>query len=71
LPVARSGEWKAPVEAMAALVLIHEQEHCLRTPDDRETPAVAAESRLASKLRDPRLVAFVKAAMKRLDRDGY
>jgi hypothetical protein len=64
-------EWKAPVDAMTALVLIHEQEHCLRTPDDRETPAVAAESRLAKKLRSPKLIAFVKAAMERLDPSGY
>lgn len=64
-------EWKAPVDAMTALVLVHEQEHCLRMPDDRETPAVAAELRLAQKLRSSRLVAFVKAAMARLDASGY
>jgi len=64
-------EWKVPAVDMTALVLVHEQEHCLRVPDDRETPAVAAELRLARKLRSPRLVAFVKAAMKRLDASGY
>jgi hypothetical protein len=64
-------EWEAPADAVTALVMIHEQEHCLRTPDGRETPAVAAESRLAKKLRNPRLVAFVKAAMERLDRSGH
>jgi hypothetical protein len=64
-------EWKAPVGDMTALVLVHEQEHCLRVPDDRETPAVAAELRLARKLRNPRLVAFVQAAMTRLDASGY
>jgi hypothetical protein len=64
-------DWKAPASEMTALVLVHEQEHCLRTPDGRETPAVAAELRLARKLRNPRLVEFVKAAMKRLDASGY
>lgn len=64
-------EWKAPVDGVTTLVLIHEQEHCLRMPDDREAPAVAAEMRLARKLRDPRLVAFVKAALTRLDRSGH
>jgi len=56
---------------MTALVLVHEQEHCLRTPDERETPAVAAEMRLARKLHDQHLIASVKAAMTRLDRPGY
>lgn len=64
-------EWKAPAADMTALVLVHEQEHCLHVPDDRETPAVAAELRLARKLRSPRLVAFVNATMKRLDASGH
>lgn len=64
-------DWNAPVSAMTALVLVHEQEHCLRVPDDRETPAVAAELRLAQKLHNPRLVAFARASFKRLDASGY
>jgi hypothetical protein len=64
-------EWDAPVAGVTALVLVHEQEHCLRTPDDRGTPAVAAEPRLAKQLRNPRLVAFVKASYQRLDASGY
>jgi hypothetical protein len=35
------------------------------------TPAVASELRLARKLHNPRMVEFVKAAMKRLDASGY
>jgi hypothetical protein len=66
-----AGEWDAPLGGVTALVLIHEQEHCIRVPDDRETPAVAAELRLAQKLRDSRLIAFVRASYKRLDADGY
>ncbi len=66
-----AGEWEVRAGDVTALVLVHEQEHCLRVPDDRETPAVAAESRLAHTLHDPRLVAFVKAAAKRLDPSGY
>jgi hypothetical protein len=66
-----AGEWEAQLGGLAALVLVHEQEHCIRTPDGRETPAVAAELRLAQKLRDPRLVAFVRASYKRLDANGY
>jgi hypothetical protein len=66
-----ASDWRAPVDAVTALVLVHEQEHCLRTPDGRESLAVAAEARLASKLHNPRLTAFVKATMKRLDPSGY
>src|SRR6266516_4501488 len=33
-------EWSAPGGDVTALVLVHEQEHCLRLPeDDRETPS--------------------------------
>jgi hypothetical protein len=64
-------EWELRAGEVTALVLVHEQEHCLRVPDDRETPAVAAELRLARKLHDARLVAYVKAAAKRLDASGY
>lgn len=65
-------EWRTDAANMTALVLVHEQEHCLRLPDDeRETPAVAAELRLARKLRDQHLIASVKAAMARLDHSGY
>jgi hypothetical protein len=64
-------EWETSATNMTALVLVHEQEHCLRTPDGRETPAVAAEMRLARKLRDPHLIASVRAAMTRLDSSGY
>jgi hypothetical protein len=64
-------EWNAPVSDMTALVLIHEQEHCLRVPDARETPAVAAELRLAQKLHNRQLVASVRAAYKKLDASGY
>jgi hypothetical protein len=56
---------------MTAVVLVHEQEHCLRVPDDRETPAVASEMRLARKLHNPRMVELVKAAMNRLDASGH
>jgi hypothetical protein len=56
---------------MTAVVLVHEQEHCLRVPDDRETSAVASELRLARKLHNRRMVEFVNAAMKRLDASGY
>ena len=64
-------EWKTSATNLTALVLIHEQEHCLRLPDGRETPAVAAEMRLARKLRDQQLIASVRAAMSQLDADGY
>jgi hypothetical protein len=64
-------DWKTSATNMTALVLVHEQEHCLRTPDGRETPAVAAEMRLARKLRDPHLIASVRAAMTQLDASGY
>jgi hypothetical protein len=74
MPLIRTSakEWKTDPAGMTALVLVHEQEHCLRLPDDeRETPAVAAEMRLARKLHDQHLIASVKAAMTRLDRSGH
>jgi len=65
-------EWSAPGGDVTALVLVHEQEHCLRLPeDDRETPSVEAELRLAQQLHNPHLVAFVKAALARLDASGH
>jgi hypothetical protein len=64
-------EWKVAPGDMTAVVLVHEQEHCLRVPDDRETPAVASEMRLARKLHNPRMVELVKAAMNRLDASGH
>lgn len=64
-------EWKTPAGSLTALVLVHEQEHCMRTTDDRETAPVAAELRLACKLGNARLIAFVRATSKRLDTSGH
>jgi hypothetical protein len=64
-------DWEAPAADITALVLVHEQEHCLRVPDDRETPAVAAERRLARKLRNPHLIAFVKSYDDKLAASGH
>ena len=68
---ATAKDWEAAAADITALVLVHEQEHCLRTPDDRETPAVAAERRLAQKLRNPHLIAFVKSYDEKLDASGH
>jgi Ca-activated chloride channel family protein len=60
-----------PVALATASVLIHEQEHCVRSPDDHERPAVDAEHRLALDLGDPRLLAWVQDEYSQLDSRGY
>jgi Ca-activated chloride channel homolog len=60
-----------PVALATASVLIHEQEHCVRSPDDRERPAVDAEHRLALELGDRRLLAWVQDEYTQLDSRGY
>jgi hypothetical protein len=60
-----------PVALATASVLIHEQEHCVWSPDDRERPAVDAEHRLALELGDRRLLAWVQDEYSQLDSSGY
>jgi hypothetical protein len=54
-----------------ATLLTHEQEHCIRDPDDRETPAIDAEGRLARKLGGGRLLDHVTSQYRQLDRSGH
>ena len=60
-----------PVALVTASVLVHEQEHCVRSPDYRERPAVDAERRLALDLGDRRLLAWVQDEYSQLDSRGY
>jgi hypothetical protein len=63
--------WGLPLTQVTASVLVHEQEHCIRDPDDRETPAIDEERRLAQKVGNPRLVEYVNSEYSLLDRRGY
>jgi hypothetical protein len=63
--------WGMPVTLVVATLLAHEQEHCIRDPDDRETPAIDAERRLARKIGGARLLEYVVSSYRRLDRSGH
>jgi hypothetical protein len=63
--------WGLPVTQVVATLLAHEQEHCIRDPDDRETPAIDAERRLARKVGSARLLEYVVSSYRRLDRTGH
>lgn len=63
--------WGLPVTQVVATLLLHEQEHCIRDPDDRETPAIDAEQRLARKLGGSRLLEFVVSRYRELDSSGH
>jgi hypothetical protein len=60
-----------PLVGLTATTLVHEQEHCVRDPDHRETPALDQEMRLARKLGNPRLVQFVTSQYDSLDSTGH
>jgi Ca-activated chloride channel homolog len=60
-----------PVSLVMASTLVHEQEHCVRDPDDRELPAVDQEQRLACKVGDVTLLDWVNSEYAELDSAGY
>ena len=64
-------DWGLPVTQLVAVLLVHEQEHCIRDPDDRETPALDAERRLARRLGSGRLLEFVAGRYRELDSSGH
>jgi hypothetical protein len=64
-------DWDLPVTQVVATLLTHEQEHCIRHPDDRETPAIDAERRLARKLGGGGLLEYVTSRYRELDRSGH
>jgi Ca-activated chloride channel family protein len=68
---ATARDWTLPLTKVAASILIHEQEHCIRQPDDREIGPLAAERRLARKLGDARLLEFVAGYSDQLDPTGH
>jgi hypothetical protein len=68
---ATARDWNLPLARVAALVLVHEQEHCVRDPDDREVGPLAAERRLARKLGDARLLEFALGRNDQLDPTGH
>ena len=62
--------WGLPVTGVTAVLLAHEQEHCVRAPDSRETPAVDEEVRLARKIGSARLIEYTSASYGDLDSTG-
>lgn len=68
---AAARDWDVPLTRIAASVLVHEQEHCVRDPDDREIGPLAAERRLAQKLGDARLLEFAGGRNDQLDPTGH
>ena len=50
---ATARDWSLPLTRIAASVLVHEQEHCIREPDDREIGPLAAERRLPASSATP------------------
>lgn len=68
---ASARDWGLPVTELTASALVHLQEHCVRSPDDRETPALDEERHLARKLGSTRLVELIDAEARELDRSGH
>jgi hypothetical protein len=64
-------DWGLPVTLVVAVVIVHEQEHCVRLPDGRERPCVDAELRLARKLGNERLIERTRPYYDLLDERGY
>jgi hypothetical protein len=63
--------WSLPVTDVVSVLLVHEQEHCIRYPDDHERPAVDEEVRLARKLGKVRLLEYTTSSYQQLDSNGY
>jgi hypothetical protein len=63
--------WLVDPLTMTADVLAHEQEHCLRLPDDRETPAIDEEARFAQLTGDAGLSGAVDSYYALLDSTGH
>ena len=68
---AAASDWNLPLHRVTASVLTHEQEHCIRRPDDREIPSIDAERRLARKLGDARQLQFATRNNDQLDPTGH
>jgi hypothetical protein len=64
---AAARDWNLPLTRIAASILVHEQEHCIREPYDREIGPLAAERRLAQELDDARLLEFARGRNDQLD----
>jgi Ca-activated chloride channel homolog len=63
--------WGLRVTDTLAVLLAHEQEHCVRAPDYRETPAVDEEAVLARKVGKARLVQYVVTSYQNIDKSGH
>jgi Ca-activated chloride channel family protein len=63
--------WSLPTVEALAVLLVHEQEHCVRDPDDRESVAIDEERTLARKIGGARLLEYVVASYQDLDKTGH
>src|SRR5262249_7173562 len=63
--------WSLPTSEVLAVLLVHEQEHCVRDPDDRESVAIDEERTLARKIGRARLLEYVVASYQDLDKTGH
>jgi hypothetical protein len=59
------------VTELTTSALVHLREHCVRDPDDRETPALAEERRLARELGSAPLLDLVNSEAAQLDATGH
>ena len=55
---AQARAWSVTAVQLTAVLLAHEQEHCIQHPNRSEAPPVEAERRLARKLGDARLIRY-------------
>jgi hypothetical protein len=55
---AQARAWSITAVQLTAVMLAHEQEHCIQFPNASEAPAVETERRLARKLGDSRLIRY-------------
>jgi Ca-activated chloride channel family protein len=63
--------WGLPEAEVLAVLLVHEQEHCIRHPDDRETFALDQGVSLARKVGRAQLIDYVTASYQDLDKTGH
>ncbi|HKE97372.1 MAG TPA: hypothetical protein VKG45_00345 [Actinomycetes bacterium] len=67
---AQARGWDLTVPQLTAMVLVHEQEHCLVEPEQGETQAVEAAFRFAHQVGDPDMIAYQEQLISQLDADG-
>jgi hypothetical protein len=64
-------EWQLSVTQLVATTLVHEQEHCLYEPDEREFAPIEAEIRFAHQVGDPGMIAYAESLTDDIDSEGF